>query len=211
MPIDAATAITLDAATTSVLVAPNDAATMLSTHVRDAGRTHAALDAHTIDNVVDAAMPMAVAIDAALPIDAAVAQPGAIIVVSDAWCDVTIDNVGRGQKSPAPLPVAAGHHVVLCAQSSTGLQWTQPVDVAPGQTVTVRGSLLATVSVKLAVRGHSVTLDGIAFRSGTIATIKAGHIEVVDVGMSGAWAKAYLDIRTSCTLRDTNDQLTCDP
>jgi serine/threonine-protein kinase len=221
-PADAATApsalddasMTIPTSTVGDAGLSHDAA---STHVRDGGHTtmtvatDAASATPTIDAAAGATPP--IVIDAAVgagqapAVDAALPASGAIVVDSDSWCDVSIDGVGRGRRTTTPLEVAAGHHVVLCAQATTGRQWSHDVDVPAGKVVTASGSLLGTIAVTLAVRGHSVTFDGVAFAAGTVAHLKGGHIEVVDVGVT----KAFLDLRVSCTLRDTGGSLTCDP
>ncbi|MGE3545924.1 MAG: serine/threonine-protein kinase, partial [Kofleriaceae bacterium] len=96
--------------------------------------------------VVDAAVDVSPPIDAAVArtVDAAVPlAAGAIVVVNDTWCDVEIDGVARGRKSARPIAVAAGRHTVTCVQKGIR-NWTQTVDVAPGETRTVTGSLLET-------------------------------------------------------------------
>nr|HEX4313684.1 serine/threonine-protein kinase [Kofleriaceae bacterium] len=170
---------------------------------RDAARRHdAALDAS-----VDATAPidaevMAVVIDAA-------PRPGAIRVINDLWCYVTIDGGQPTMLVKTPYPVPPGHHKVTCSQPSPPRSWTQDVDVADGQTVTAKGSMLAVVAVTVAVSGGA-TIDGVAYPEGAVAKV-GGHLRVEIAGRTD-----YLDFRQNCTLRrvgngDGTARFECDP
>ncbi|MGE0546015.1 MAG: serine/threonine-protein kinase [Kofleriaceae bacterium] len=147
-----------------------------------------------IDAAIDAAPPadaaVVLAADAALP-----PEPGAIIIANDTWCDVEIDGVAKGRKSARPIAVAPGRHTVRCEQK--GIQgWTQVVEVAPGETKTVTGSLLETVEVTIATSGDAI-IDGVRYQRGQVAKLKRGSHEVISGG-----TRKYSVFSRSCALRD---------
>jgi hypothetical protein len=135
------------------------------------------------------------------PVDAPPAR-GAIIVHSDAWCDVTIDGTPRGRRSDAALVVEGGHHIVGCAQPGTGRSWQREVDVAAGATAVADGSLLGTTAVTLAI---DATIDGVAYRRGAVAHLTFGRHRVTAGG-----APTWIDVRGTCALR-SDPSLDCYP
>jgi uncharacterized protein (DUF2345 family) len=118
---------------------------------------------------------------------------GAIVVVSDAWCDVSIDGGPAVRNARQPFRVAAGHHTVVCAQSADR-RWSLDVDVKPGETTTARGQLLATVEVTL---GIAAAIDGIAHRAGEKVQLRAGRHELT----AGAQHQ-FITVKIPCVVRD---------
>ena len=166
---------------------------------RDAATTH--VHESIIPDAVQANAPApADAAPLIVPPDAAAAR-GAILVTNDTWCDVTIDHVDYHRRKDQPYPVEAGHHVVTCAQTGTGREWTREVDVAAGQTVTASGTLLGAVAVTFEVDGK---LDGAAYTRGQRAQVKTGR-HLLEAG-----GKKYIDVRSPCVVRDQPD-LDCYP
>jgi serine/threonine-protein kinase len=161
---------------------------------RDAG----AMIAVPIDAAVIAMTPDAMPLDAAVvPPDAAPLADGFILVVNDTWCDVTIDRIAIGRATKGPFRVTAGHHDVTCAQTGIGRAWTKSIDVAPGKTVSVTGAMLGDVAVRLEI---DATIDGVAYRAGTTASVRAGYHQVEAGGV-----KKHLDFRSPCTVRNRPD------
>ena len=196
-PIDAVPA---DA---TVVVAPDAIATST---LPDAVPTRRPVDAPIVDAeiAIDAA-PAPIAIDAAPPAIDAPAADGAIIVVNDVWCDIRIDEVLHGRLRNRPLRVHPGHHVVICAQPSTGKQWTQEVDVAPGETRTVSGAMQAEVAVTIGT-SHETMIGATHYKPGMTVNVRAGRYEVTVPDV----AKKFVDIRTTCTIRES-PELDCYP
>ena len=173
--------IVIDAAT--VVEAPVDAAV-----VRDAGRVHH-VDAGAVAMIaIDGAPAPPVIVDAAplVVIDALAPAPGAIVVHNDLWCDVKIDGTKRGGRNDT-LRVDAGHHVVECEQPSG--RWKREVDVAPGTTATVTGTMLGTIAIKLDV---DTTIDGVPHKRGDVVQRKAGRTQIGD---------QWRDLREPCTVK----------
>ncbi|MDX2088330.1 MAG: serine/threonine-protein kinase [Kofleriaceae bacterium] len=183
---------------------PVDAPNLVDAQVVvDAQLVRTRVDAGTARRDADVAVAV-VAIDAAevvVPIDAAPAPaaPGAILVRNDVYCDVTIDGVAMGRVTPAsakPFPVEAGAHTVTCGQ--LGLDaWTKQVQVRPGETSTVTGSLLQTFDVSLAV---GVTIDGVPHAAGGVLKLKKNRYRVEAGGKT-----KYLTINGPCQLRSSPD------
>jgi serine/threonine-protein kinase len=202
---DAPVAMTVDApfvaAADAAVVAPADApappvdARAADSAVRADARARG--DAAAIAMVADAALPVdaAVVVDASLlapPVDAAPAM-GAIVVVNDTWCDVSIDGGAAVRNTRQRFAVAAGHHQVVCAQSADR-RWSREVDVKPGATETVQGQLLREVAVTLAI---DAAVDGVPHRKGEVVRVKAGIHDLA----AGA-AKIHASITAACTVRD---------
>jgi serine/threonine-protein kinase len=130
------------------------------------------------------------------PFDAAIEPASAVahvIVRNDLWCNVWIDRTNRGNQRNEPIEVTAGHHVVRCVNPAG--EWTQEIDVAPGTTRTLTGTLLRELEVRLAV---DAAIDGKHYTRGTVVKLKPGNIEVIVGG-----TKKFITFRGSCTLRDT--------
>jgi serine/threonine-protein kinase len=117
---------------------------------------------------------------------------GHVIVHNDLWCNVWIDGVDRGSRRNELLDVAAGHHVVRCVNPAG--EWTQEVDVAPGATRALNGTLLGELTIRLAI---DATIDGKPHPRGAVVRIKPGSWEVVAGGKT-----KFLTFRGNCTLRD---------
>jgi hypothetical protein len=143
---------------------------------------------------------LAVLIDAALPIDAAPVEappverataPGRVVVKSNLWCNIFIDGALRGNQRNEPIEVPAGHHVVRCVNPAG--EWKQEVDITPGTTRTVEGTL-QDVEVTL---GVDATIDGKRYERGAVVKLKPGNVEVIVGG-----TKQFITFRSKCTLRD---------
>jgi serine/threonine-protein kinase len=129
------------------------------------------------------------------PVDAAAAPVGPsahLIVHNDVWCSIWIDGSERGNRRDQALEVAAGHHVVRCVNPIG--QWQQEVDVAPGATQSLNGSLLRELVIQVAV---DATIDGKRYARGATVVRKPGYAEVIVDGK-----KQFLPFRSSCTLTD---------
>jgi len=158
-------------------------------------------DAHGDDAPTIAIVGADAAVVESLPPDAAEpARPGAIVVISDAWCDISIDGASHGQQRGTPIAVPAGPHDVRCAQSTTGLGWERHVVVAPGQTATASGNLLGDARVTFEA---GATIDGVVHERGSTATLRFGRHEVEIAGV-----REFVTIRGDCTLRPDRH---CDP
>ncbi|MDQ3370660.1 MAG: hypothetical protein M3680_35025, partial [Myxococcota bacterium] len=156
----------------------------------------------------------AVALDAAIvpavvPPDAAPQLADSrLVIVNDTWCEVTIDGVARGKiVQRKELVVTAGRHAVICEQPNiAGHRWVREVEVAPGASLTVQGSMLALVDVTIAI--GDVTIDGIGYSRGVRARLKPGRYQASVGGRSG-----WLDIPrvARCQVREDAGRLVCDP
>jgi hypothetical protein len=148
----------------------------------------------------DAAVELA---DAAVATAGDADASGTIVVTNDVWCDVAIDGAAAGRKSPGKsleLRVAAGHHVVTCAQPGTDRVWTRDVDLAPGGRAPASGKLLPDVTVRFEV---DAALDGVKHAAGTHVIVPANVHQLEANG-----AHMYADIKASCVVRD-RPQLDC--
>jgi hypothetical protein len=162
---------------------------------RDAGATAVAAFDADLGPPIDAA-PLAV-------IDAAPAT-GTIVVKTDSWCDVTVDGEARGGfkvGKPFSVTVSAGRHTLSCVQTGLDHQWSKPVDVPAGGTVTVEGVLITLVDVSLEI---DATIDRVVYKAGTVAKLKGRHY--VEAG----GVKKYVDFSRTCHLR-SKPELDCYP
>jgi hypothetical protein len=141
------------------------------------------------------------------PIDAPVKlEPGKILVVSDTWCELSIDKVRRGRiQGRGSFDVDPGHHVVHCNQPGINdVGWTDEVDVQPGKSATAEGSMLESVQVRF---DFDAKIGDDSFTKGQVAKIKPGRKNVIVDGMS-----LWVDIpRFACRLRFDGGKLVCDP
>ncbi len=163
---------------------------------RDAGTVRKPIDAAEVAAVIaDAAAQ--VPIDAAIAIDAALAD-GTLIVENDLWCEISIDGISRGNKRNEPLVVEAGHHTVVCEQPNG--RWSKQVDVAAGKTVRLKGEMLPTFQVTIAL-GHASTIliDGVSHPNRGSVPLKAGRHQLENT---------YITVTAPCQIRD-EPQLDC--
>jgi len=194
-PIDASPdAAASDAASIDAAVAIDAVIAMTPA---DAGRVRPRVDATAVDAMaIDAAPPP---VDAPLlppPVDAAPAM-GAIVVVNDTWCDVSIDGGPAKRNDRKPIPVAAGHHTVTCGQGTGGPRWSHDVEVVAGKTAPVEGHLLGQVDVSFAI---DASLDGVPHRRGEVVPVTEGKHDLAAGG-----ARKYPTIKAPCTVRDQPD------
>jgi hypothetical protein len=194
----------LDAAPDAMLEVTPDAAPPLidAGVVRDAGRARRldaavvvvplATDASVQPMIPDAA-PLLPAADAA-----AARVPGAIVVDNDTWCDVTID--GAKHRLREPVSIDAGPHHVICEQTGSANKWERDVQVVAGETKRVAGTMLGAIDVTF---GIDATIDGVPYKRGKVAHLKARHVHVV-AGDRSSW----LDLPGACTL---TPDLECNP
>ena len=129
-------------------------------------------------------------LDAALEPASAI---GHVIVRNDLWCNVWIDRSNRGNVRNEPIEVTTGHHVVRCVNPAG--EWVQEIDVAPGTTQTLTGTLLKELEITLEV---DATIDGKHYPRGAVVKLKPGNIEVIAGG-----TKKFITFRTNCTLKDS--------
>jgi serine/threonine-protein kinase len=184
-PADAAVAVDAAVPVEAVALAVDAAISV------DAARVRPRIDAAALAVVADAALP----IDAPLlppPVDAAPVM-GAIRVVSDAWCNVSIDGGREVRNAKQSFPVPAGRHTVVCAQSADR-RWSQTVEVKAGETATVQGELLGTVEVTL---GIDAAIDGTDHRAGDKVPLRAGRHELT----AGAQHQ-FVTVKIPCVVRD---------
>jgi serine/threonine-protein kinase len=128
---------------------------------------------------------------AAPPADAAGDVLATVVVDSDAWCNVLVDGVSTGKRNAEPIRVPAGHHVVRCEQTGTSKAWSNPVDLAAGETKHVGGQLLGSIDVTFEV---DATLDGVLHHRGQTVHIAAARHQI--------GTNLWRDLRASCTVRD---------
>jgi len=115
-----------------------------------------------------------------------------VIVRNDLWCNVWIDGTNRGSQRNELIEVTAGHHVVRCVNPAG--EWTQEVELAPGTTRTLTGTLLREIEVTLAVDAE---IDGTRYPRGAVVKLKPGNVEVRVGGR-----KQFITFRGNCTLKD---------
>ncbi|MCP4449781.1 MAG: serine/threonine protein kinase [Myxococcales bacterium] len=142
--------------------------------------------------------------DAALS-EVPVAQPAMLIVNILPWCDVWIDGAKRERASKnTTYQLAPGTYSVECKQASTNMSWARKVTLSAGEVRTLLGSVLppVTIAVRLS-KGESVTVGSRRIADGESAVIAAGRhrTQVWKSGKPRGNAK-FMDIRTSCILRD---------
>jgi predicted Ser/Thr protein kinase len=181
-PIDAAAAVDAELADAPLpppIDAPRSRADAGLARRLDAQVQPLALDAAAII-VPDAALP-------AVPPDAR--EVGAIVLTSDAWCEVTIDGTPMGRRNDKPLRVEAGSHTVVCEQPGTDRKWTKTIEVAAGRTTTATATLLRTIAVKLDL---DATIDDTPHKRGATVGLSVGRHKVNE---------KWLDLREPCTLR----------
>ena len=152
---------------------------------------------------LDAAIATAPA-DAPAALDAPVeAATGTIVVTNDVWCEVSIDHGARVRKNPGQpltLPVAAGHHVVVCEQPGMGRAWTREVDVAAGGSTPASGSLLGDATVTSTI---DATIDDVPIAPGGHLVVKPGHHNLAAHG-----AHKHVEFQGACEVRD-QPELAC--
>ncbi len=202
---DAATTAIVDRQDAGMLAMELDAG--VSLRMRDAGIASVSrrVDAGVARTRADAAVARIVSIDAAIAVastfrDAGVVTETAILVKSDAWCEVIVDNIPHGQTATGnkkKVTVEPGRHTVVCEQKGTGNAWSKHVVAEAGKTTSVEGSLLAMIELRLEVEA---TIDGTPHKRGEIVRVKAGRHEIVVGG-----TPVRRDLRASCTVRSTPD------
>ena len=205
---DAAATAVIDAVPDGVIEPGDAVAVVLDDAVvgRDAGLARKDAGPRDVPVRKDAGASVALAVEAGLPIDAplavidaAVAAMGAILVKNDSFCDVSIDGESKGSmfpKTAKPIKVSAGPHTVTCSQTNNNKSWTKQVDVKPGETATVRGSLLGAFEVAIKT---DVVIGGVAYKAGTTAKL-VGRVLLEKDG-----AKIWVTISGPCELREKPD------
>jgi serine/threonine-protein kinase len=204
-------AVQLDAAIDALVDAAPDAPDEAIDAAPDAAPIDAAARVRDAVGAIprDAAIAL-VTPDAFVPPDAApdahVIEYGKIVVVNDAWCEVSIDNVLRGKlPDQSTYDVTAGTHTVLCRQPGLA-EWTKPASVLPGKTTRVEGSMLVMVDVRFELDAQ---IDGTSFSKGDVRKLKSGRVNVTVNGQS-LWVDIPSRVR-SCRLRRDAGRLVCDP
>jgi eukaryotic-like serine/threonine-protein kinase len=162
---------------------------------RDAGVIVRTRDA-AIAASVDAAPGDAVVEPAVTRPDAAVPAKGFIVVISDGWCDVTIDGVKKNVRAGGPpIEVDAGPHTVTCEQPGLGKSWSKQVTVGAGAKVEARGSILGRVAVTFAV---DAKIGATSYTAGQTAQLPAARYQV-EIGGK----RTHLDITRTCQIRNS--------
>jgi serine/threonine-protein kinase len=207
VPVDAATEPRVDAET-----AP-DAPTEAPADAPTDARIDAPIDAaprRTLDANVAAIVPRDVpapadahVIDVPVSVDAP-PEKGKVEVVTDTWCELSIDGAPRGRlQGKMTVELDAGPHTILCMKPGMA-EWTKTVDVLPGKTVRAEGAFLAPVTVRLELDAE---IGGTSFSRGDATKLKPGRTNV-KVGGKSLW----VDIpRVSCRLHQAAGRLVCDP
>lgn len=149
-------------------------------------------------------------LDAAIEFDASAVlvstEPAYLIVNVGPWCDVSVDGRELGRASPSKKhQVSPGTHKVVCLQPGTGNQWQQTVELQPGDSKTLTGSVLRgeiSVTLKLST-GDAVRVAKRVFRNGQTVKLPVDRyrIEILRDGVAISEAK-YLTLRKNCELRD---------
>ncbi len=159
----------------------------------------------TIDAAVEIAPLPPRPVDAGLAaIPPAVAKASLIVDIRP-WCDVWIDGKPVGRASAKTRhTVNAGSHLVECKQQSTGLAWSQKIDVRASESRKLTGSVLPKVTLWVRLsKGDRIVLDGKSISNGAKRSIKAGRHRIeVFAGQSAIGGPEYLDIRKECFLRN---------
>ena len=124
--------------------------------------------------------PVAPVLDAmpASPPDVAIAAKGTIVVKADSWCNVTIDEQGKGEQRVGTrfaVEVDAGRHSVVCEQNGLEHRWQKTVVVPAGGTVAAEGSVLGFIDVEVEI---DATIDGRAYKAGSTARLKISRLRV---------------------------------
>ena len=201
VPIDAARP---DAAV--VLIAPPIDASAFVAPPIDAALGKPRLDARRPIDAAPSPDAAPVRADAAsvVRVDAAPPRNGELVLVMDAWCDVTVDGAAKGRADRSkPVPLSVGRHRVTCSQGVGLAAWSGDVDISADRSTTVRGSLRSEVAVTVAVDGDQVAIDGATHAVGKVVRLRSGRYrvevrrggEVVSVG--------YVDVPrvAACTLK----------
>jgi serine/threonine-protein kinase len=204
-----------DAEVEAIIVASTIADAAADAREPDAAVRRDAIVASTVrkDAAVDAApasMPIDAAIDAPAP-DAAPAGDGMLVVINDTWCEVSVDGTSHGRlagkKKTVRVPV--GHHVVKCEQPAANIRWTKEVDVVAGGQSAVEGSLLAEVTVTIAIAGASIQIDSRHYPRGAVIKLKPNRYRVVVKDGAGGWVS--IPQVASCRLHEQGREIVCDP
>jgi hypothetical protein len=121
------------------------------------------------------------------------------------FCDVKVDGrpVGR---SPMPrgVPLSAGSHRVTCRHGPSGKVFRRRVDIEPGQTLRLRGSVLGEARVTFRLRrGDRIRIGPVTYAGGTRRLVP-GRFRYQLLKGEGAIQTGWITIPPGrCTLVDT--------
>ena len=171
---------------------------------------------------VDAAPPDADAEPEPVPVPVPVpdpappppAAPATLTILLDAWCDLSIDAtpLGRADRKKR-YPVDPGTHTITCSQGTGMSSWSETVTVAAGEHRTLRGTLLGTVRVTVAVSsGDRVRVGGATYANGDRIDLKPGRVRVEVLRGAEPVTSGWVSLPriAACTLKDRPD-LDCYP
>jgi serine/threonine-protein kinase len=160
--------------------------------------------------VADAGV-VAVKPDAKVAVPVAPKEPARLIVDIKPWCVVHIDGKRHDRASPTRvITLAEGSHKIECKQDATGLSWSKNVTLRAGEQRTLKGTVLADVTVKVRLsNAQSVKIAGRTVPNGSRVTLPAARhrVEIIRDGKASG-KPVYIDVRRNCTLRDKG-KLTC--
>jgi hypothetical protein len=148
---------------------------------------------------------VALAHDAAVKTPIAPKEPARLIVDIKPWCVVHIDGKKYERASATRvISIAEGTHKVECKQEQTGLSWTKNVTLRAGEQRTLKGTVLADITVKIRLtNAKSVQISGRTVSNGSRITLPAARhrVEIIRNGKVNG-KPSYINMRQDCTLRD---------
>ncbi len=131
--------------------------------------------------------------------------PASLIVDVLPWCDVWIDGSKRQRASKkTSYSLRPGTYQVECKQPGTDMQWSKTVTLSAGEKRTVKGSVLAPVTIAARLsEGDAVMVGSKRIANGKSAVVPAGRhrTQIWKKGKPQGDAK-FMDLRTSCVMRD---------
>jgi hypothetical protein len=133
-------------------------------------------------------------------------KPAMLTLRMTPWCNVVIDGRDRGRADASrPIEIAPGRHTIVCTQGPGMGEWRRTVELAAGQRLTLSGSVLKAVSIRVGVSGgDGVQVDGTYRKNGSRFELSPDRyrVDVVKSGktVSGRWIT--IPRVTGCILRD---------
>ena len=135
------------------------------------------------------------------------AKTGTLVVTTDAWCDLAIDDQPRVrmmQKKPRTIELAPGPHAVDCV-GGDGLSWKTEVTVTSGRKTAHAIKLLKTYPVKIDIKsGSAIRVDGgPATETWRTLQLRRGD-HLVEILWDGeVRSRAKISVSHDCTIKDT--------
>ncbi len=156
----------------------------------------------------EAVPPPPVRVDAAPPVEKTPDRPPAdarLTVEMDTWCQLSVDREAKGQLTKRlSVTVRPGRREIACYNSELAQTWRKTVDLAPGETRTLTGTLLPELAVVVSLsQGEAVRIDkGKVVSSGATARLKRGTHRIEIMRGGEVIDSRYLGVSAACTLRD---------